>query len=273
MADRWAGGGDYERYVGRWSRPVAAIFLDWLAVPADRTWVDVGCGTGALTETILNRCAPSAAIGIDPSADFVSHASAGLVDSRVRFATGSAAALPVDDGWAQAVVGGLVINFIPDLASALGEMVRVAAPGALIGGYVWDYAGEMQLMRRFWDAAIELDPAAVTLDEGVRFPICAPEPLRDAFRAAGLSDVTARSIDVPTVFRDFDDYWTPFLSGIAPAPGYVVGLDTDRRTRLRERLRATLPVEPDGSIRMIARAWAVRGRRGLTALTSDVLSR
>lgn len=260
MDDRWAGGDDYERYVGRWSRPVAERFLDWLAVPTDRRWVDVGCGTGALTGTIAQRRAPSAVIGIDPSAAFIAHASTALVDPRIRFATADASAMPIEDGWTDAIVAGLVLNFIPDLPAALAEMIRVAARGAVIGAYVWDYADQMQLMRRFWDAAIALDPTAVVKDEGVRFPICAAEPLRDAFQAAGLGDVAVRAIDVPTDCRDFDDYWTPFLSGIGPAPGYVAGLDDQSRTRLRERLRSTLPVEPDGSIRLVARAWAARGR-------------
>ena len=260
MQDRWAGGDDYERYVGRWSRPVADLFLDWLAVPADRHWVDVGCGTGALTETILNRSEPAAVIGVDPASEFVAHVSTTHTDDRARFAVGSASALPIEDGWAHAVVAGLVLNFIPDLPAALDEMVRVAAPGALIGGYVWDYAGPMQLIRRFWDAAIELDPAAFSQDEGVRFPICAPEPLRQAFETAGLEEVVVRAIEVPTVFRDFDDYWTPFLSGVGPAPGYAVALDERSRARLRERLRDTLPAEADGSVHLVARAWAIRGR-------------
>ena len=258
--DRWTGGDAYEAYVGRWSRPVADQFLEWLAIPADRQWVDVGCGTGALSGAILGLAAPAAVAGVDPSPEFVAHAGATLRDPRVRFALGSASALPIEDGWADAVVAGLVLNFIADLRPALDELVRVAAPGAVIGGYVWDYAGEMQLIRRFWDVAVELDPAAASQDEGVRFPICAPEPLRTSFEGAALEDVVVRSIDVPTVFRDFDDYWTPFLSGVGPAPGYAVALDEASRDALRERLRATLPIGPDGTIHLVARAWAVRGR-------------
>jgi SAM-dependent methyltransferase len=258
--DRWMGADDYEAYVGRWSRPVSDQFLEWLAIPAGRNWVDVGCGTGALSGAILSLAAPAAVVGVDPSPEFVAHASASLVHARVRFSVGSGSAVPVGNGWADVVVAGLVLNFIPDLPLALGELVRVAAPGAVIGGYVWDYAGEMQLIRRFWDAAVELDPAAVAKDEGVRFTICAPEPLQKAFEAAGLEDVSVRSIDIATVFTDFDDYWRPFLSGVGPAPGYAVALGEPSRTRLRERLRATLPFEPDGSIHLVARAWAVRGR-------------
>jgi hypothetical protein len=125
--------------------------------------------------------------------------------------------------------------------------------------YVWDYAGEMQLMRHFWDAAVALDPTAADKDEGRRFPICEPEALARLFDAAGLRAVATRAIDVPTVFSTFDDYWTPFLSGQGPAPGYAMSLTEERRAALRERIRATLPIAADGSIPLRARAWAVRG--------------
>jgi hypothetical protein len=119
----------------------------------------------------------------------------------------------------------------------------------------------MGLLRAFWGAAGELDPRARELDEGARFPLCRPEPLRALLSGAGLSDVDVRPIDVPTRFRDFDDYWTPFLGGQGPAPGYAMALDEERRTALRERLRAQLPAAADGSIELVARAWAVRGVR------------
>ncbi|HUS13718.1 MAG TPA: SAM-dependent methyltransferase, partial [Chloroflexia bacterium] len=144
---------------------------------------------------------------------------------------------------------------------AVADWARVARPGATVAAYVWDYAGEMQMMRYFWDVAGALDPAAAAIEEGLRFPLCQPDPLADLFHQAPLADVTVRPIDIPTHFRDFDDYWTPFLGGQGPAPSYTMALPEDRRATLRERLRATLPTEPDGSIALIARAWAVRGRR------------
>jgi SAM-dependent methyltransferase len=182
-------------------------------------------------------------------------------DARARFAVGDARALPVPPAAFDATVSGLVLNFVPAPAAAVAEMARVTRPDGAVAAYVWDYAGEMQLMRHFWAAAAALDPAARELDEGRRFPLCRPAPLAALFGAAGLTAVAVRAIDVPTHFRDFDDYWTPFLGGQGPAPGYCLSLGEEQRARLRERLRAGLPVDPDGAIRLIARAWAVRGRR------------
>jgi SAM-dependent methyltransferase len=257
----WASGDAYEPYVGRWSRLVAREFLDWLALPPGRRWLDVGCGTGALSQIVLERAAPAEVAGVDPSEGYVGYARARTADARASFRVGDAQALPGPDASFDAVVSGLVLNFVPDPTRAAAEMRRVVRPGGLVGAYVWDYAGEMQLMRYFWDAAGALDPAARGLDEGRRFPVCRPEPLADLFRAAGLRDVEARAVDVPTVFRDFDDYWSPFLGGQAPAPGYCMSLPDDRRAALRERIRGALPSRSDGGIHLIARAWAVRGRR------------
>lgn len=130
----------------------------------------------------------------------------------------------------------------------------------MVAAYVWDYAGKMELMRYFWDAAVALDPAAYELDEGRRFPVCQPEPLAKLFAEAGLHRVEVRPIDVPTDFRDFDDYWSPFLGGQAPAPGYAMSLSEEGRAKLRERIRSKLPIAEDRAIHLIARAWAVRGR-------------
>jgi SAM-dependent methyltransferase len=257
--DHWQDGAAYERYVGRWSRRVAERFVPWVGVERGATWVDVGCGTGVLSRAIAELAGPASVVGIDPSPAFLRTARASLRDSRVEFVEGSGGALPLADESTDAVVSGLVLNFIPDLDAALVDMRRVARREGSVAGYVWDYAGEMQLLRTFWDAATELDPAATELDEGVRFPLCRPEALEAAFTGAGLDEVEVAGIEVPTVFRDFDDYWTPFLSGVGPAPGYVASLDDEARGRLRDRLAETLPREPDGTIELIARAWAVRG--------------
>lgn len=257
----WSSGEAYESYVGRWSRQVAREFLSVLAIPPGSRWLDVGCGTGALSESILALTCPSEVLGIDASPSYVTHAKARIVDERARFEVADAQQIPFEDGRFDAAVSGLMLNFLPQPARGVSEMVRVVRPGGTVAAYVWDYAGEMQLMRHFWDAAVALDPAAREQDEGRRFPICRPGPLQDLFQDAGLEDVAVRAIDIPTVFRDFDDFWSPFLGGQGPAPGYSMSLSEDRRAALRERLRATLPVASDSSIHLIARAWAARGRR------------
>ncbi|HEX2555273.1 MAG TPA: methyltransferase domain-containing protein [Microvirga sp.] len=259
---RWASGDVYEPYVGRWSRLVAREFLAWLDAPAGLDWLDVGCGTGALTEAVARDAAPRRLAGIDPSAGFLDFARRRLAAAGADLRQADAGSLPFGEAEFDRVVSGLVLNFVPDKPRAAAELARVTRPGGAVALYVWDYAAGMELMRRFWDAAIALDPAALPFDEARKSPICQPEPLRALFEEAGLSRVETRAIDVPTVFRDFDDYWTPFLGGQAPAPAYCMSLAEDARTRLRERLRASLPVRPDGSIPLVARAWAVRGRKG-----------
>jgi SAM-dependent methyltransferase len=256
----WSGAEAYERYVGRWSRAVADRVLDWLGVPPGRRWLDVGCGTGALTEAILARCAPVRVLGVDPSPAFVAHVATRVQDPRAAFREGDAQHLPVADDSVDVVVSGLVLNFVPDPWAALAEMARVTQPGGFVTAYVWDYAGDMQLLRLFWDAAVEGDPAAAGLDEGRLFPSCRPEPLTTMFADGGLQDVHLTAIDVLTTFADFDDFWRPFLAGVGPAPAYAVSLDDVTRAGLRERLRARLPTDVDGAIRLNARAWAVRGR-------------
>jgi len=257
--DRWDGGADYEAYVGRWSRLVAEAFVDSLSAPAGAAWLDVGCGTGALAATITARAAPAAVAAIDRSAEFVAHASAQLDDPRVVFLVGDAAELPLTPARMDMVVSGLLLNFLPDPPAAVAELRRVARAGATVAAYVWDYAEGMEPIRSFWDAAIALDPGARELDEAVRFPLCEPARLSALFEGAGLRDVRAWTIDVTADFRDFDDYWTPFLSGVGPAPGYCAGLSEERRDALREHLLARLSPTGRGPISMNARAFAVGG--------------
>jgi SAM-dependent methyltransferase len=259
--DVWAAGDLYEPYVGRWSRRVAREFLDWLTVPAGMDWLEVGCGTGALTQTILDHGGPKRVRAVDASPGYIEYAKAHVTAGPASFEVGDAQSLTVDTASVDAAVTGLMLNFVPQPLAAVAEMSRATRPGGVVAAYVWDYAGKMELMRYFWDAAVELDPAASELDEGRRFPICQPGPLTELFTQAGLHDVEARPIDIPTEFRDFDDYWSPFLGGQGPAPGYVVSLDEPRRDALKDRIRSKLPIAEGGAIELIARAWAVRGRK------------
>jgi SAM-dependent methyltransferase len=256
--DSWNQGDPYERYVGRWSRLVADGFLRWLDLPPSLRWLDVGCGTGALTAAIQDTCRPARLVGVDPSEGFLAKARTRLGDA-VTLHVASALDLPLPDAGFDVVVSGLALNFVPDPARGLREMWRTVAAGGTLAAYVWDYAGRMELMRHFWDAAVGLDGAARELDEGVRFPVCRPEALQLLFAGAGLASTEVTPIDISTRFADFDDYWAPFLGGQGPAPAYAMSLDEISRNRLRDRIRQRLPVASDGSISLVARAWAVRG--------------
>jgi SAM-dependent methyltransferase len=257
ISDSWDEGDPYERYVGRWSRRVAPLFLAWLSVPAGRRWLDVGCGTGALAATVADLCRPSAVTAVEPSPGFLRTAHRRLA-GRVALHRATATALPLADASVDVTCSGLVLNFVPDQRAAVAELARVTRPGGLVAAYVWDYAGKMELMRHFWDAAVELDPAASVLDEGARFPLCHPDPLRGLFESAGLGQVEVTALDVATPFASFEDYWRPFLGGQGPAPAYAMSLAEPARDRLREAIRRRLPA--GGPLALIARAWAVRGR-------------
>jgi len=258
VSERWDEGGAYERFMGRWSRLVAARFVAWLEVAPGAAWLDVGCGTGALLESILRGASPATLAGIDPSEAFLTVA-AGRLPAGTDLRIADAQALPFEAASFDAVVSGLALNFIPDAAAAVHEMRRVARPGGVVSAYVWDYAEGMEFLRWFWDALTELDPSQAANDEGDRFPICRPEPLRDLFTAAGLSGVETNAIEVRTTFRGFDDYWEPFLAAQGPAGAVVAAMDGARRDALAELLRQRLPVRDDGAIDLVARAWAVRG--------------
>jgi SAM-dependent methyltransferase len=266
--DQWTAGAAYEAYIGRWSRPVAAAFVDWLAQPDGLRWLDVGCGTGALTGTVLARADPAEVAGVDPAAGFLASAQATITDPRVAFHQAYASELPFPAHRFDVVVSALALNFVPEPRRAVQECARVLAPGGVAAAYVWDYAEGMAMLRLFWDAATALDPVGtavpggvagpgVPADEGLRFPLCRPEPLRALWADAGLTGVSVQAIDVPTVFADFDDYWRPFLGGQGPAPGYVATLPDERRAALRDRLKERLG---PGPIALTARAWAVRGQ-------------
>lgn len=261
--DAWQAGESYDAYMGRWSSQIAGPFLDWLAPAARLDWLEVGCGTGALTEQILKRCDPRTLLGIDPSAGFLTRARERVSDDRVRFGVGDAQALEVESAGMDVVVSALVLNFVPDRHKALSEMQRVARPGGTVAFYVWDYpGGGVEFMRAFWTAATALDPKAADLTEGARFPFCTQAGLVDLASAAGLTSITFAKLEAPTVFKDFADFWHPFTLGTGPAPGYCMSLDPESRARLGLRLQETLPLGQDGSIVLRTRAWAIRGTVG-----------
>lgn len=256
----WDAGDAYERYMGRWSRRIAPLFVDWVDASPGAEWIDIGCGTGVLTAMVLSRCGPLRVVAIDSSAAFLDMARQQVPDPHVSFKQGNAQALPESDDAFDVAVSGLVLNFIPDKEAAVREMVRVVRPGGMVALYVWDYAGHMQIMRHFFDTATAMDPRAREFDDGVQAPVCRPGPLSALLTGAGLVDVEVRAIDIPTAFESFDDYWTPFLGGTGSAPKYCMSLNDEAREHLRETIRKRLPTGPDGEILLAARAWAAKGR-------------
>lgn len=258
----WSDTDAYEAYMGRWSRPVAAAVLERLHLPPGLAWLDVGCGTGALTETILATAAPRSIFGVDPSADFLATAATNLADPRVQFAVGDAGALPAPDNAFDAVIAGLVLHFVPDPRLALREMARAARPGGTVAAYVWNFSGERQFAGYFWQAATALDQDAALLDPNERCTICHAEPIVALFEDAGLKAVTLEAIVTPFAYRNFEDYWLPhLLPGSSPAQRYAATLDEQQRLALREQLRTILPIAPDGSITLLGHLWAVRGTK------------
>jgi ubiquinone/menaquinone biosynthesis C-methylase UbiE len=258
--DKWNNAALYESYVGRWSRLVAPEFISWIDRSNHSIWLDVGCGTGALSDTILKLKDPRKLTGVDPSESHIQFAKEYFIsDARASFLVGDAANLPVGDNSIDVIISGLALNFVPDIKKAFAEFKRVCSNDGMICAYVWDYAGKMEMIRYFWDAARSLFNDAREKDEGVRFPVCNQNMLTQLFQSEGLSHVETTLIDVPTVFKDFGDFWKPFLSAQGPAPGYCMSLSEGSREKLRTKILKSLPVEKDGSIHLIARAIGVKG--------------
>jgi SAM-dependent methyltransferase len=245
--------------MGRWSRLLATRFVSWLRIPDGVHWLDVGCGTGALTDAICAEASPASVVGCDPSQPFVEYARSHSRDSRASFVVGAADALPSRPDGFGCVTSLLALNFFPYADAAVREMRRRTIDGGVVSACVWDYAGGMQYLRYFWDGAVSIEPAASRLDEGQRFPLCHPHALVDLFRVTGLSEVRCEPIEISMEFASFDDYWRPFLGGTGPAPSYVASLSVERCAELARRLEASLPRTSTGAIELKTRAWAVRG--------------
>lgn len=258
VTDRWAAGSTYEDFMGRWSRQLAPKFVSWLQVSDGAHWLDVGCGTGALSNAICKMAAPASVVGCDPAKPFIQYARERHSDERSSFVIAGTGSLPTRPDDFDCVTSLLALNFFPDPESAIAEMQRLTVSGGTVSACVWDYAGRMDFLRHFWDAAASIDPNADQLDEGKRFPICQPEALGNLFRKAGLRDVCCDPIEITTEFTHFNTYWKPFLGGTGPAPSYVASLAQERRVALASELDRVLPRQPDGKIALIARAWAVR---------------
>ncbi len=259
--DRWTSGSDYDQWMGRWSRLLAHEFLKWLHVPAGLRWLDVCCGSGVLTQAVVECNAPAGIVGVDISPEQISFARKHRARLNATFEIANAVALPFADASFDVALCGLGLNYIPDPGRGLKEFCRVIRPGGTVAVYVWDYAQGARFLREFWDAAIAIDSAAADSDQARRFPFCTPEGLRGLFEQAKLEDLHMHALEIVTHFANFDDYWNPLLTGQGSTPNYLATRDKKIQAAIRERLQAKLPANADGKIELPARAWAIRARR------------
>jgi SAM-dependent methyltransferase len=247
----------YDRFVGRYGRELARVLIAAARVERGQRVLDVGCGPGALTTELAALAGAGQVAAVDPSPGFVDACRRRLPGVRVLLA--AAESLPFADAAFEHTLAQLVVNFMSDPAAGVREMRRVTRPGGTVAAAVWDYAGEMTLLRRFWDAAIALDPAAAERDEGRSMPFCDPEELGDLWSAAELADVRVTPAVVAADYDGFEDLWQPLELGIAPAGAYATSLPPRRRAALKAELRRRLDVGSE-PFRLTARAWLATGR-------------
>jgi len=247
----------YERFMGRWSRQLAPVFLAFADIRPGDVVLDAGCGTGALASAVLT-VPGTRVVGVDPSGAYLEAARAHGAAPRATFEEGDIQRLRFADAEFDRTLSMLVVNFVPDPARALGEMARVTRPGGVVAAAVWDYGDGMEMLRVFWDEAVAFDPATEPRDER-HMPLSRSGELETLWRDHGLTAVEAAALRIPLVFSSFDDFWLPFVGGQGPAGAYASALAEDRRAALRERLRARLAMDPAGSLTLDARAWAVKG--------------
>ncbi len=255
----FADGEGYEKFMGQWSRVAGRLFLDWLSLPKGLKWLDVGCGTGAFTETIQQTCAAAEIVAIDPAATQVACAQSRNTAQGAQFQVVDARSMPFNNGRFDVAVSALVLNFIPDREKAVAEMRRVVRPGGTVAAYVWDFAGRRGTNQHLYPAIAELEgagqmPAALNADS------TSQDKLKNLFDSAGLTHVVTRPIEIAVTFPNFDDYWSSNTGFATPVASIVKGLTEEKRQRLMQSVKVRLPTDGDGKIRYTAQVNAVRGR-------------
>ena len=249
----------YDRFVGRYSGQLARAMVAKLGLGRGRSVLDVGCGPGALTAVVAETVGAESTAAVEPSEPFAAACRERVPGADVHVA--SAEALPFADESFDFTLSQLVVNFLPQPLTGLREMGRVTKPGGTVAGSVWDYSGEMTMLRAFWDTAVELDlDRAWAFDEATRFPGCTPHHLPNLWAAAGLRDATADEIVVTAHYDDFEDLWAPFTTGVGPAGEYCASLPEADRETLAQAFHRRLG-SPAGPFELSARAWLAVGTR------------
>ncbi len=250
----------YEVMMGRWSRQLAPLFVEFVGVRDGEKVLDVGCGTGALSSTLASMTRAANIVGIDPSAAFIQAARSQITDPRVTIELGDAQNLPYADASFDRCLALLIVNFIPDAPKAAKEMRRVTKSGGVVATTMWDDSRANELQNCLWDAAIAIDPTVKRHSER-RGSYGSAEALSGLLKGAGLTDMEVTDLTMPCQFSSFDELWQRYLggSGAGPTGVYVAGLTEDRREAVKQRLRQDiLRGGTDGPFTLRAKAWAVR---------------
>jgi SAM-dependent methyltransferase len=258
----WTNGVSYENYTGRWSRLIADKFIDWLNVKQARMerCIDMGCGTGALSEALLANEACTSLMSLDRSTAFISFAKQRIRLSNVEFVMGDAQNTSLATATYSLVVSGLVLNFVDSPEKMLREMRRLGRPGGVLGVYIWDFADGMEPIRKFWDAAHKCEaPHVRECDAGLRYPICQRDNLLRSITEAGWLKPEVAPIEINARYENFDDYWRPFLSGQGTGPAFAVSLTDEMREKVRKTLMSLVTDTPDEPFTLRTRAWGAKG--------------
>lgn len=247
--------------MGRWSRKLATLFIDFAGVRDGERVIDVGCGTGSLTFALPQAANIREIAAVDYSPVFVEEATRRNSDSRIKIQQGDACALPFSNNSFDRALSLLVLHFVPEAGKAVAEMRRIVRPGGVVAAAVWDHLGGMPGMRMMWDTVAILDQSANRLRSQYCFqPMTAPDEMRDAWIEHGLINVEQTSLTIRMNYESFDDYWEPIAAGEGPLGKYVISLDEAARARASEAVRAAYEAgRPDGPRSFAAVAWACRG--------------